>query len=251
MRERRWIFAALAMLLSVSLSAQQPDYEATIALRTSRGFRAALEAAAERLSSDSNDGVAHAVTAFVYANGGDYLAMGSEAAERKTAALREAIRWAPSAPFTRAARGLIRMTSDTNDAENALRQCLRDTPEFLECHNLYGDLLRKTGRPERAGEVYRSAIERWPNDGELQVSLALQLQETGASDQGVEILEALTETQPNFPRGHWHRATMLYETGGDRARAREAAVRALELDPLIWNGSLLLRLLDATTDDRP
>jgi hypothetical protein len=44
---------------------------------------------------------------------------------------------------------------------------------------------------------------------------------------------------------------MLYETGGDRARAREAAVRALELDPLIWNGSRLLRLLDATTDDRP
>jgi hypothetical protein len=38
---------------------------------------------------------------------------------------------------------------------------------------------------------------------------------------------------------------MLYETGGDRARALDEAKHALALDPLIWNGEKLLEKLNS------
>jgi tetratricopeptide (TPR) repeat protein len=223
--------------------AKEPDYQRLFSLRTSQGFAGALQAAQERLEANPDDGTAWATAALVYANGGDYLGMGSEAGELEEHALLRAMELSPHSPFTRAAFGLVRRSTDPGEAELQLRRCIDDTPEFLECHNVYGDLLRKAGRPADAENVYLNALTRWPSDGELRISYALQLQEVGEAERGLEMLRTLVSEQPDFARGHWHLATMLYETEGDRAGARRAAIRALELDPLIWNGERFLSLL--------
>jgi tetratricopeptide (TPR) repeat protein len=247
---RRWSFVPAAVLLVSAAVAQAPDYEGLIALRTSDGFQRALDAAKAESALNPDDGIPYGVIALIYANGGDYLGMGSDAGALKEEALSQALKLAPTAPFTRAAYGLIRMSEDSSNAERSLAQCVDDSPGFLECYNLYGDLLRKTGRTEQAHSVYQSALARWPQDGELRVSLALLLQETGQSQAALELLDDLVQEQPVFARGHWHLATLLYETGGNVSRARAAAKRALDLDPLIWNGTALLRLLEEPNGEK-
>jgi tetratricopeptide (TPR) repeat protein len=215
------------------------------ALRTSIGFRSALQAADARLSVDPTDGTAAGVRALVYGNAVDYLAMEpAEAREAKYLALALAIELAPNSPWTRAAYGLIHLTDDPLAAERELTTCIDEHPAFIECYNLYGDHLRKTERQEQAGDIYMRAMHQWAGDGELIVSYALLLQETGGVPQALTLLDRLTQTQPNFARGHWHRAVMLYETEGDRALALHEAKRALALDPLIWNGAQFLEMLD-------
>lgn len=244
----RFLLTTVVALGFSSVIAQVLDYDSMIALRTSAGFRAALEAAKEELARDPNDGIAYAVSALVYANGADYLGMGAEAAQLKKHALSAALRLAPTSPYTRAAYGLIHLTDDTAKAERYLQRCIDENPEFLECYNVYGDLLRKTGRVEEAQSVYEAALERWPRDGELRISLALLFQESGNPRQGLQILERLVNEQAGFARGHWHLAAMLYETEGNLKRARRAAERAIELDPVIWNADTLLRLISEAED---
>ncbi len=232
------------VFLAASAGAQEPDYEAAIALRSSAGFKNALQTAEARLSANGRDGDAAGVRALVYANAVDYLAMDpAEAQERKLAALAEAVQLAPANPWTRAAYGLIHLSDDAASAERELAACIEEQPGFIECHNLYGDHLRKTGRTEMARNVYQDAMLRWPRDGELVVSYALLWQETGEVPRALRLLEELTRRQPGFARGHWHLAVMLYESGGDRARALREATLALELDPLIWNGAMFLEML--------
>ena len=224
--------------------AAEPDYQSWISRRTSFGFADTRQAAESRLKTHPQHGTAWAVLALAYGNGGDYLGMGSETSDLKESALSQAIRFSPKSPYTRAAFGLVRMATAPDQAELQLQQCIDETPEFLECHNLYGDLLRKTGRPNQAETVYLDALQQWPNDGELLVSYALLLQETGRVEAASMVLRKLIEEQPEFPRGYWHLATLLYETRADLVEARQMATRALDLDPLIWNGEYFLRLLD-------
>ena len=143
------------------------------------------------------------------------------------------------------------MFNDPARAERELITCIDEQPGFLECYNLYGDMLRKTGRPEKAREIYRRALDRWPRDGELLVSNALLLQQVGQVAAALEVLKSLTHEQPGFARGHWHLAVMLYESGGNREIALREAKSALKLDPLIWNGGKLLEMLGkAQTADK-
>lgn len=243
----RWLVALVGVLIAAaSISAQEQNYEAMFALRSSVGFRNALQAADQRLAVDATDGTAAGVRALVYANAVDYLAMEpAQARKAKATALARAIELAPKSPWTRAAYGLIHLSDDTPAAERELAACVDEHPAFIECYNLYGDHLRKTGRREQAGAIYRRAMQRWPGDGELLVSYALLLQETGNAAQALTLLNSLTQAQPSFARGHWHLAVMLYETGGDRARALDEAKHALALDPLIWNGEKLLEKLNS------
>lgn len=243
-RQFRFLVSAILMIQGPSAFAD-PGYEDALALRSSRGFAMALEMAQSELSANPNDGRAWAVAALVYGYGVDFLGMDpAEARQEMDRALKEAMRLRPDGPYARAAYGLIRRTTDPEGAEQRLRECIADRPDFLECQNLYADTLRKAGRFEEAERAYGRALEQWPTDGELLVSYALQLQETGRVREGLEILRSLAATQPAFPRGHWHLAAMLYETGGDVTEAQRSAVRDLELDPLIWNGERLLNLLE-------
>jgi tetratricopeptide (TPR) repeat protein len=251
-RAARWLVTLACVVLSVSAAgAQEPDYQSMFALRSSDGFRRALAAADAQLSADSRNGTAAGVRALVYANAVDFLAMGfAEAREAKRAALARAIELAPKNPWTRAAYGLIHLTDDPLGAERELAMCIDEHPDFIECYNLYGDLLRKTGRAEQAGGVYRPAMQRWPGDGELIVSYSLFLQETGKLDEALALLEKLTNEQPGFARGHWHLAVMRHESKGDRALALREAKRALDLDPLIWNGGKFLETLGRVPQSR-
>ncbi len=239
-------FASVGLLLSArDASSQQPDYESMVALRCSEGFSRALEAAEAHLSSNPGDGTAAGVRALVYANAVDFLGMAPAAArEAKKEALARAMQIAPTGPWTRAAYGLIHMMDGSVGAERELASCIDEHPAFLECYNLQGDLLRKTGREEQAGAVYRRALKRWPKDGELTVSYAFYLQQAGRVPEALDMLRQLTREEPRFARGHWHLAVMLFESGGDLVPARREASRALELDPLIWNGERFLRMLE-------
>lgn len=224
--------------------AQQPGYAGWIALRSSSGFSAALEAAEGQLSLDSSDATAAGVRALVYANAVDFLGMSNEQArEVKRKSLASALALSGTNPWTRAAFGLIHMFDEPEAAQRELEACIAANPDFLECYNLYGDTLRKTGQLEKAGNVYRRGLKRWPKDGELLTSNALLLQQEGQLDAALKVLRDLTRDQPGFARGHWHLASMLYETGGDRAIARREVHAALRLDPLIWHGKMLLDLL--------
>lgn len=237
--------------MSAPTLARRPDYEALFALRSSSGFKTALDAANAQLARNPKDATAAGVRALIYANGVDFLAMSNaQAREGKQKGLASARALSESGPWTRAAYGLIHMFDDPAAAEHELVSCIDEQPGFLECYNLYGDMLRKTGRPERAGEIYRRALARWPKDGELLIGNALVLQQVGQFDAALEALERLTHEQPAFARGHWHLAVMLHESGVNRATALREAQSALKLDPLIWNGRKLLEMLgDAQTPD--
>jgi tetratricopeptide (TPR) repeat protein len=245
----RHSIVACLTLVALSARAQLPDYEAMVALRSSFGFQAALDAANAQLSRDPNDATAAGVRALAYANAVDFLGMpDAQAREAKQNALAGALELSRSNPWTRAAYGLIHMSDEPERSERVLATCIEAEPGFLECYNLYGDMLRKTGRPEEAGKIYRRALDRWPGDGELRVSHALLLQESGQVEAALEALSDLTREQPRFAKGHWHLAGMLYESGGYRTLALQEAQAALRLDPLIWNGKKLLELLgDAET----
>lgn len=213
--------------------------------RRSSDMKTALYLAHERIQKNHADGRAWAMRALVYGNAVDYgIAPAYEATPSARNSLRRALTYAPQLNETRAAYGLLMRNRDTEGAEDKLRQCIASEPEYAECHNLLGDLLRKTGRAEQAGEVYLEGLERWPNNGELHVSYALYLQETGRAPEAIDYLRQFVAEQPSFPRGHWHLAVMLYEKGGDLDEAREHAVKALEMDPKIWNGEKLLLELD-------
>jgi len=243
------IAVLIVALLGCDGSRDYPDYEAMIALRSSEGFSQALQAAERRIAKDPADAVAVAVSALVFGNAVDFLAMDpAEARLKSEAALDHALKLALSSPYTRAAFGLVRRNSDPIAAELQLRQCIEEEPLFIECHNLYGDHLRKTGRLKEAERVYIEATDRWPNDGELRVSYALLLQETDRIEDAQVVLRNLVDERPDFPRGHWHLATFLFETNGNLDEARIEAEIALELDPLIWNGQRFLGLLERRTD---
>lgn len=240
----RLAIAACIAVVAAPVSAQHPDFEAMISLRSSSGFNAALEAANAQLSLNPKDATAAGVRALVYANGVDFLGMpNAQARDSKQKALARARELSASNPWTRAAYSLIHMFDDPAGAERELMTCIEAEPDFLECYNLYGDMLRKTARLERAKEVYQRALDQWPRDGELLVSYALLLQQSGQVEAALKVLEDLTREQPGFARGHWHLAGMLYESGGDRAIALREAQSALRLDPLIWNGQKLLEIL--------
>jgi len=232
---------------SAAAKADSPDYAASIALRSSAGFVAALEQANAQLASSPADCDAPGVRALAYANGVDFMGMsGGEARTAKFEALALARRLAPARPWTRAAFGLIHMFDDPAAAADELNACIRETPGFLECYNLLGDLFRKSRRHAAAERIYRTGLSRWPNDGELLVSHALLLEAEGQPKKGIETLERLVAEQPAFPRGHWHLAVMIYDSGGDRNLVRMEAERALSLDPLIWHGREWMRILDGT-----
>lgn len=219
--------------------------------RTSSDMEVALYFAERDLDVNPKDGEAWAMFALVYSNAIDYgVAPAYEAIPTARNSLDKAFTYAPEANITRAAYGLVMQSHDAEGAESRLRQCIADSPEFAECHNLLGDLLRKTGRAEQAGDIYLEGLKRWPENGELHVSYALYLQETGQPKAAIEYLRKLASEQPDFPRAHWHLAVMLYEEGGDLDEAREHAVKALEMDPKIWNGEkLLLELLRPGADE--
>jgi tetratricopeptide (TPR) repeat protein len=223
------------------------NYAASIALRSSQGFRAALDDADTQLKGSPGDCDAAGVRALVYANGVDFLAMsGRETRPAKYEALALALKVAPTNPWTRAAFGLIHMFDEPAAAEHELQVCIRESPGFLECYNLLGDLLRKQRRFVAGDRVYLAGLSRWPKDGELLVSYALSLEAQGHFTKGIEILNRVVVEQPTYPRGHWHLAVMMYETGGDRARIRKEAERALSIDPLIWHGREFISILDGT-----
>jgi tetratricopeptide (TPR) repeat protein len=238
------IAAAYIAVVAGPAHAQHPDYEAMVSLRSSSGFKSALEAANAQLSRNAKDATAAGVRALVFANAVDFLGMpNAQARESRQKALASAREISESNPWTRAAYGLNHMFDDPAGAERELLACIESDPGFLECYNLYGDLLRKTERLEKAKEVYRRALDRWPRDGELLVSHALLLQQGGQVEAALKVLEDLTRVRPDFARGHWHLACIEYESGGDRAIALREAKAALALDPLIWNGRKLLEML--------
>jgi Flp pilus assembly protein TadD len=208
--------------------------------RSSDGMKNALYVADVLQRRKPDEGEAWAMKALVYGNAVDFgVVPAREAGISSRRALEKALFHAPQSPVTDAAYGLLMRQRDTATAEARLRRCIANEPDFPECHNLLGDLLRKTDRAEQAGSVYQEGLSRWPENGELHVSYALYLQETGRVEQALESLRKLVTEQPHYSRAHWHLAVMLYEEGRSD-EAREHAVRALELDPEIWNGELLL-----------
>jgi Tfp pilus assembly protein PilF len=69
------------------------------------------------------------------------------------------------------------------------------------------------------------------------------LQSLGQIDAARALLEQLIAAQPEYPRGHWHLAVLLWQTGGDLKLALVEAKRALSLDPLIYKGTQFLEIL--------
>ena len=221
-----------------------PSYVHLISQRTSTGFEQAILLAQSSIDGNFKDGEAWGVLALVYGNGADYLGTANDWKQRRDGAIAQAVALEPGGPFTLAAVGLANIGSDEAKAEEVLASCVTDYPLFLECQNLFGDLLRKQGRVDEAKSVYLAALRRWPEDGELQISLALLHSENGSPDEGLAILRSLVSRQPNFARGRWHLATALFEINNDSDEARIHAERALSIDPLIWNGERFLRMLN-------
>jgi Flp pilus assembly protein TadD len=94
--------------------------------------------------------------------------------------------------------------------------------------------------------VYLRGLQRQPNDGRLIIGYAIYLEQSGRFKEAVRVLKNLVRENPSFARAHWHLATTLFDTGGDLVLTRQEAVKALELDPLIWNGDRFLKIIDGT-----
>jgi tetratricopeptide (TPR) repeat protein len=250
-RSMRLLGLATLLLFATCAFARAPDFEALIALRTSEGFREVVRISEARLSENPEDGVAAGARAVAYGNAVDFMGMTTPAQMRSAATAKQmsldlAMRTDPAGPWSRAAYGLIHMFDNTKRAEMELQSCIAEHPAFLECYNLYGVLLRKTGRLEEAGPVYLRGLQRQPSDGRLIIGYAIYLEESGRFKEAVRVLQNLVKESPSFARAHWHLATTLFDTGGDLVLARQEAVKALALDPLIWSGDRFLKIIDGT-----
>lgn len=152
------------------------------------------------------------------------------------------------------------------DAETAFRKALEIDPYLADAHNNLGALYDRTGRKDEAEAEFKKAIEdpAYPTPEKAYLNLGLLYASQGRDVEGIRSLRKAVEIDPKYYRAHFELASLLDKTGaldeavreyevaapeyqssgeyhyrlgfgyfrlGDRAKARGALSRAIEVSP--------------------
>ncbi len=92
-----------------------------------------------------------------------------------------------------------------------------------------------TGDLERAQTTLATIVERYPNDSEARVSLALAHEDEGELDQAMEVLRQVLADDPNHPRAWFLMGKYAILTGNIQVAIDEYLVRALIIQNRLGN----------------
>jgi Flp pilus assembly protein TadD len=120
---------------------------------------------------------------------------------------------------------------DFEGAEEAFRRAAKVDPGNAAAHTNLGGLMIIKQDYEAAEEEYRAAVAAAPDLDEARLGLARAVLFDGREAEGRKLLEEFAASHPADSRVHSYWGLYLSRVKKDKANAREAFVRALELNP--------------------
>jgi len=103
-------------------------------------------------------------------------------------------------------------------------------PGWVEAHRRLASLLRELGRPAQAAESFRRAHELEPHAIDGLQNWAEILEQLGRLDEAIEVRQTLCKLAPQHAK-HWFEFGLATQKAQRSAEARDAYLRAVELDP--------------------
>jgi TolB-like protein/Flp pilus assembly protein TadD len=144
--------------------------------------------------------------------------------------------------------GMLRHNfDDEKGAEQSYRKAIDLVPNYSVTYHWYSILLRNQGRDEEVFEMISMAAQLDPMSPIIKQNLAIALRSEGRHEEALEELEKAIAIDPAFARAYDAKATMDYLVFNRLARAMQAYVKVIELDPsaaiaYVWPGQLYLEL---------
>ncbi len=99
------------------------------------------------------------------------------------------------------------------DSESVYEYMLGFSPDVVILHNNLGNVLKNSGKVDRAVEHFNKSLELKPNSPEVHNNLGTLLDKLGRFDEAVEHYERALELRPNFSQAHYNLATLLAKQG--------------------------------------
>ncbi len=132
-------------------------------------------------------------------------------------------------------------SSSGDETVSALREALRLSPDNVPLRQHLAETLMGLGRTEEAEKEYRHALGSSPDSDRLKLGLASAFHQQGKHSHALVIVEDLVKRGDPPARAFVLLARLLFGTG-DGARAAQAYRRAVELDPMLADAELAVRL---------
>jgi superkiller protein 3 len=158
------------------------------------------------------------------------------------------------------------MTGRDESAEAAFRKALELDPDMADAHNNLGALYDRSGRKDEAEREYRLALAAptYPTPAKTYLNLGLLYASQGRDEDAIHEYRKAVEIDPKYYQAHFELAALLDRTGrldeavreyevaapgypssgdyfyrlgfgyfrlGDRSKAREKLLRAIEVSP--------------------
>lgn len=120
--------------------------------------------------------------------------------------------------------------STMHRAEILYRRALELDPSLAIAHTNLGNIRFRQGNDEDAMAHYRRALTIDPYQAEAQYNLGYVLLDRGRAQEALRYLQGATRRDPSFADAHFYLA-VAHETLGDKARAKQAWQRYLEIEP--------------------
>jgi len=126
-----------------------------------------------------------------------------------------------------------------DQAEPLLARAARLAPDRLECRLLLAELYRKIREPEKAYHTYEVICRLDAGNPKHYIERAILAVQLRRLDAAEEILRQAVRAAPDQSLGYRYLASFYLETRRHRAKARELAEKAVQLEPLPDNYYIL------------
>jgi len=128
--------------------------------------------------------------------------------------------------------GMLRYNfNDLDGAEQSYRKAIEVSPNYSTTYHWYSILLRGQGRLQEASEMISKAVQLDPMSAVIRVNLAAALRVEGRHEEALEELEQAVAINPSYVTAYGAMATMEWQVFNRMAKAVQAFVNAIQLDP--------------------
>ncbi|MBM4044001.1 MAG: PEGA domain-containing protein [Planctomycetes bacterium] len=108
--------------------------------------------------------------------------------------------------------------------EAALESAIESNPRNLQCYEILSSVYKRTGRPEKAFEVFQRGIKALPADAELRVLLGKEYQKRRRNAEAVECFKQALALNPASFDAHYFLAQSYRDLGQRREALDELQV---------------------------
>jgi TolB-like protein/Tfp pilus assembly protein PilF len=173
--------------------------------RTLDGINQAIELFKQAIAKDSNYALAHAGLADAYISLADYNVLSAREVmpSAKKAAL-DAIQLDDSLAEAHASLGWVKLSHDWAfpDAEKEFKRAIDLNPNYAMAHEMYGEYLMLTGKPNEAAASMKRAQELEPVSLLVNNAVALNSYYAGRDDEAIDQTRKALLLDPNFAEAH-------------------------------------------------